>query len=182
MLELLTRPWPWYVAGPLIGLTVPALLLVGGKRFGISANLRTACAIVAPGKVEFFRFDWKRAAGWNLAFALGVLIGGVLAGALYGVIGTAVAVAALSVWVIRRLELRTLGGEPIDIPPKVWGRGGTRYWAGGTLFGFGWALTGACPGPLFALLGAGVGAIALAIVSAVAGVWVYGYLRPRLPH
>ena len=61
MLELLSQPWPWYVAGPLIGLVVPALLIVGNKMFGISSNLRTACAIVAPGKVEFFRFDWRRA-------------------------------------------------------------------------------------------------------------------------
>lgn len=82
MIELLSRPWPWYVAGPLIGLIVPMLLLVGGKMFGISANLRTACAIVAPGKVEFFRFDWKRAGGWNLAFALGIVIGGFIAGML----------------------------------------------------------------------------------------------------
>jgi uncharacterized membrane protein YedE/YeeE len=100
---------------------------------------------------------------------------------MYGVIGSAVAVAALSVWLIKKLRLKTLGGEEIDIPPKQWGTG-TRYWAGGTLFGFGWALTGACPGPLFALLGAGVGVILLAIVSAVAGAWVYGALRPRLPH
>ena len=82
MMELLTSPWPWYVAGPLIGLIVPALLVVGGKMFGISANLRTACAIVAPGKVEFFKFDWKRAGGWNLAFSLGILIGGFLAATL----------------------------------------------------------------------------------------------------
>ena len=102
---------------------------------------------------------------------------------MYGVIGSAVAVAALSVWLIKKLRVKTLGGEEISIPPKQWGTGiGTRYWAGGTLFGFGWALTGACPGPLFALLGAGVGVIVLAIASAVAGAWVYGALRPRLPH
>lgn len=80
MMEMLSRPWPWYVAGPLIGLMVPALLIAGGKMFGISSNLRTACAIIAPGRVEFFRFDWRRAGAWNLAFALGILIGGVLAG------------------------------------------------------------------------------------------------------
>ena len=79
MLDLLSRPWPWYVAGPLIGLIVPALLVIGGKMFGISANLRTACAIVAPGKVDFFKFDWKRSSGWNLAFAVGIVIGGFVA-------------------------------------------------------------------------------------------------------
>lgn len=82
MTELLTSPWPWYVAGPLIGMIVPALLLVGGKMLGISSNLRTACAIVAPGRVEFFNFDWRRRAGWNLAFAAGILIGGFIAGGL----------------------------------------------------------------------------------------------------
>jgi uncharacterized membrane protein YedE/YeeE len=101
---------------------------------------------------------------------------------MYGVIASAVLVAALSVQIIRRSGATTRAGEPIVIPPKQWGRHGTRYWAGGTTFGIGWALTGACPGPLFALLGAGVGAIAVAIVSAAAGAWVYGYLRPRLPH
>lgn len=80
MIELLSRPWPWYVAGPLIGLVVPLLLLLGNKQFGISANLRHACAIVVPGDVEFFRYDWRRVGGWNLAFIVGVLLGGFIAG------------------------------------------------------------------------------------------------------
>ena len=100
---------------------------------------------------------------------------------MYGMIGSAVAVAALSVWLIKKRRVKSIQGEAITIPPKQWGKG-TRYWMGGTLFGLGWALTGACPGPLFALLGAGVGVILLAILSAVAGAWVYGALRPRLPH
>jgi uncharacterized membrane protein YedE/YeeE len=101
---------------------------------------------------------------------------------MYGVIGSAVLVAALSVAAIRRLGARTLGGEEIRIPPKSWGCFGTRYWLGGTLFGVGWALTGACPGPLFALLGAGVAPVVMAIGAAIAGAWVYGALRPKLPH
>jgi uncharacterized protein len=100
---------------------------------------------------------------------------------MYGVIATAVLVAGVSLERLRRRGTRTLDGEPIRVPPKAMGRG-TRYWAGGTLFGLGWALTGACPGPLFALLGSGVGVMAAAIVSAVAGTWVYGHLRSRLPH
>ncbi len=100
---------------------------------------------------------------------------------MYGIIGSAVAVAALSVFVIRRWRLPTLAGEQIVIPPKALGRG-TRYWLGGTLFGLGWALTGACPGPLFALIGAGNTVIVIVLLSALAGTWLYGALRPRLPH
>jgi uncharacterized protein len=100
---------------------------------------------------------------------------------MYGIIGSAVATAALSLQLIKRFRIRALNGDPIAIAPKVMGTG-TRYWLGGTLFGLGWAFTGACPGPLFALLGNGVGVMSVAIVSAVAGTWVYGALRPRLPH
>jgi uncharacterized membrane protein YedE/YeeE len=100
---------------------------------------------------------------------------------MYGIIASAVIVSAVSLLIIRRYGVKTLGGEPIVIPPKAMGRG-YRYWIGGGLFGVGWALTGACPGPLFALVGNGVSVIAVAIVSAIAGTWTYGYLRPRLPH
>ena len=71
--------WPWYIAGPLIGLFVPALLLIGNKVFGISSNLRHLCSAIVPGKVEFFRYDWKKTGLWNLVFLGGVLIGGFLA-------------------------------------------------------------------------------------------------------
>jgi uncharacterized membrane protein YedE/YeeE len=100
---------------------------------------------------------------------------------MYGVIGTAVVTAAIALHLIRRMGLRAATGAPITIPPKEMGRG-TRYWLGGTLFGLGWALVGACPGPLLALLGSGIGMFAVTIASAVAGTWAYGALRPRLPH
>ena len=100
---------------------------------------------------------------------------------MYGVIGSAVLVATLGMQGIKRFGLRALDGQRIVIPPKTLGRG-TRYWLGGTIFGLGWALVGACPGPLFALLGNGVGVIAVAILSAIGGTWSYGALRPRLPH
>jgi uncharacterized protein len=70
--------WPWYVAGPLIGLFVPALLLAGNKRFGISGNLRHLCSAIIPNKLEFFRYDWRRTGLWNLVFLCGLLIGGFL--------------------------------------------------------------------------------------------------------
>jgi len=100
---------------------------------------------------------------------------------MYEIIASAVVVAAASVAVIKKLRLKTLSGEPITIPPKNLGLG-VRYTVGGTIFGLGWALTGACPGPLFALVGNGVTVMLAAIVSALAGTWLYGWLRPRLPH
>lgn len=78
MIEWLKQPWPWYVAGPLIGLTVPALLILGNKHFGISANLRHACAMCFPADIKFFKYDYKREL-WNLFFVGGALGGGFLA-------------------------------------------------------------------------------------------------------
>jgi uncharacterized protein len=100
---------------------------------------------------------------------------------MYGTIMAAVATAALSIAILRRIGAQTLSSETISIPPKTLGKG-YRYWIGGTLFGVGWALTGACPGPLFALVGGGMSVYAVAALSALAGTWLYGYLRPRLPH
>lgn len=78
MLELIKQPWPWYVAGPLIGLTVPALLLLGNKHFGISSSLRHICAACIPANIPFFKYNWKKEA-WNLFFVLGILVGGFVA-------------------------------------------------------------------------------------------------------
>ena len=100
---------------------------------------------------------------------------------MYEIIGSAVVVAAISVALIKKLGLKTVSGEPITIPPKNLGHG-IRYAVGGTIFGLGWALTGACPAPLFALLGNGVTVMIVAIGSALAGTWLYGFLRPKLPH
>src|SRR5690554_3327142 len=80
LLEYLKQPWPWYVAGPLIGLTVPALLLLGNKSFGISSSLRHICAACVPAKIPFFSYDWKKES-WNLMFVLGILLGGFLTAA-----------------------------------------------------------------------------------------------------
>jgi len=78
MLETIQQPWPWYVAGVLIGLTVPALLLLGNKHFGISSSLRHICAACIPGNISFFKYDWKKEI-WNLFFVAGVVLGGVVA-------------------------------------------------------------------------------------------------------
>jgi uncharacterized membrane protein YedE/YeeE len=79
MMNWFNAEWPWYVAGPLIGLFVPALLLAGNKTFGISGNLRHLCSALLPSRLEFFRYDWKSTGLWNLVFLAGVLIGGFLA-------------------------------------------------------------------------------------------------------
>jgi len=100
---------------------------------------------------------------------------------MYGIIGSAVVVAMISVQIIKRRKLRAMDGSDIVIPPKQMG-GGTRYWLGGTIFGLGWALTGACPGPMFALVGNGVTVMVITILSALLGTYAYGVLRPKLPH
>lgn len=100
---------------------------------------------------------------------------------MYGILGSAMLTAFVALRVLRWLDVRTVRGEPIVVPRKTLGRG-TRYWAGGILFGVGWAFTGACPGPLFALVGSGTTVFVAVAIAALAGTWTYGYLRPRLPH
>lgn len=100
---------------------------------------------------------------------------------MYGVIGLAVAVAALSVQLIRRFSVPNVFGEPIVVEPKEWSRGHSQ-WLGGTIFGIGWALLGACPGPVYALVGSGVSVMIVALLSAIGGAWAYGHLKPHLPH
>lgn len=100
---------------------------------------------------------------------------------MYGVLGSAVTVAAVSLAVLKHLGASAVTGELICVPPKEMGRG-YRYAIGGTLFGIGWALTGACPGPLFALIGAGSSVFVVVAVSAIAGTWTYGLVRATLPH
>jgi uncharacterized membrane protein YedE/YeeE len=78
MFEILKNPWPWYVSGPLIGLAIPVLLLIGNKTFGISSSLRHICAACLPSDISYFRYNWKKES-WNLMFVLGILIGGFLA-------------------------------------------------------------------------------------------------------
>ncbi len=98
---------------------------------------------------------------------------------MYGVIGTAVVVGLVSVQVIKRFKIKTLAGEPIAIADKKFHKGQV---FGGLIFGLGWAITGACPGPLFAQIGSGFGVIAVTLLSAIAGTWVYGFFQDKLPH
>lgn len=83
MFDVLMQPWPWYVTGLVIGLMVPLLLVITGKNFGISSSLRHACAAVLPGKASYFAYDWRTQGGWNIAFAAGIVLGGLIAGVFF---------------------------------------------------------------------------------------------------
>lgn len=98
---------------------------------------------------------------------------------MYGIIGSAVVVGALSVFLIKKFKIKTIYGEEIIFHPKKFNKGQI---FGGLLFGLGWAITGACPGPLFAQIGAGATVVVVTLLSAIVGTWVYGLLREKLPH
>lgn len=98
---------------------------------------------------------------------------------MYGIIGSAVVVGAISVWIIKKFKIKTIYGEEIYFHPKSFNKG--QIW-GGFIFGLGWAMTGACPGPMYAQIGMGASIFLVMLLSAVAGTWTYGYFRDKLPH
>lgn len=147
LIRWLSQPWTWYVAGPLIGLFVPALLLAGNRLFGVSSNFRHLCAAALPGQVEFFKYDWRESGAWNLVFALGILAGAVLASLFLG--GNADVPLAASA----RDSLGALGIHDFSglVPSELFtwsalatGRGIFMIVGGGFLVGFGTAYAGGC--------------------------------------
>lgn len=98
---------------------------------------------------------------------------------MYGIIGSAILVAMTGIFVIKRLGLKSINNEPIVIPDKIF-HWGNVY--GGLIFGLGWGITGACPGPLFAQIGSGFSVVIVTLLSAIAGTWTYGLLKDKLPH
>ena len=98
---------------------------------------------------------------------------------MFGVIGSAVLTGLIAVWLIKKFHIKTITGEKIELPLKKFNKGQIY---GGLIFGFGWAITGACPGPLFAQIGSGFSVIIVTLLSAIAGTWMYGLLREKLPH
>lgn len=98
---------------------------------------------------------------------------------MYGVIGSAILTGMISVLIIKKFNIKTIYGEKISIAPKKFNKGQIY---GGLIFGFGWAITGACPGPLFAQIGTGAFAVIITLLNAIFGTWVYGYFREKLPH
>src|SRR5918995_2151158 len=146
MSHLLTGPWPWYVAGPLIGLFVPALLLLGNRQFGISSNLRHLCAATFPGRVDFFRYDWKGSGAWNLAFMTGILAGGAAAALVLGI--PDVAISPDTRTALQRLGVQDFTGlvprELFNWQALLTARGLALIVGGGFLVGFGTAYAGGC--------------------------------------
>ena len=142
LIAVISGPWPWYVSGPLIGLTVPLLYLFGGKRFGVSSSFRHVCSAVLPAsKAEYFRYPWRQLGGWNLAFVLGMMAGGFLAVGVFSAPDASVAVSQATV-----SDLAALGiaHEPGLAPPSLfrWGAlvtipGLAVILLGGFLVGFG---------------------------------------------
>lgn len=180
-MNFLLEPWPWYVAGPLIGLIVPLLLLLGGKPFGISANLRHMCAAVVPGDLAFFRYDWRKDGGWNLLFALGILIGGFIGSQWLMPQGYAVAIADST-----RAELNALGIQDHSglMPVELFSwralssaRGFIVIVLGGFLVGFGARWAGGCTSG-HAI--SGLATLQLPSLVAVAGFFLGGLLMTHL--
>jgi hypothetical protein len=140
------REWPWYVAGPLIGLFVPALLIAGNKLFGISSNLRHLCSAIAPGGLEHFRYDWRKVGLWNLVFLAGVLIGGFLVFHSGG--ARDVAISAETRNALTALGIHDFSGvaphELFSWHALLTLRGFVSIVAGGFLVGFGTAYAGGC--------------------------------------
>ena len=146
MLDALSRPWPWYVAGACIGLTVPTLLLLGNKSFGISSTLRHICAACLPSNIPFFTYNWRKEA-WNLFFVAGVLLGGVIASQFLS------NPEPLRIATSTRADLEALGvrdftglmpGDLFSTGNLFTGKGLAFFVFGGLLVGFGTRWAGGC--------------------------------------
>lgn len=146
MLEFIKQPWPWYVAGPLIGLTVPVLLIIGNKSFGISSSLRHFCAICVPANIPFFKYDWKKEI-WNLFFVAGILIGGFVGTFLLGN-PNEIIIAPETVNDLKALGVTSFSGlMPTDIfsfANLFTLKGFIFFVLGGFLVGFGTRYAGGC--------------------------------------
>ena len=145
-MQWIFEPWPWYVSGPIIGLTVPILLILGNKLLGISSSLRHTCAAIAPAKIPFLQYNWKEES-WNLFFAAGILVGGFIGGVLLSN-DQPVAISAETIRDIQALGIQSFDGL---IPSDVYNwetlfsaRGFVVIVLGGFMIGFGSRYAGGC--------------------------------------
>jgi uncharacterized protein len=145
--ELLHRPWPWYVTGPLVGLVAVGLLVIGNKPFGVSSSLRHLCAAFAPGDVAYFRYDWRGVGLWNLAFIVGVVVGGFVGGVLLADLHP-IAITPAAQASLTALGIHDFAGL---VPRELFSwrvlstlKGFVMIVGGGFLIGFGTAYAGGC--------------------------------------
>lgn len=145
-MEWFITPWPWYVSGPLLGLFVPILLLLGNKQLGLSSSLRAVCAATLPANLEFFKYDWRTSGLWNIALALGILAGAAIVCATIGVPTPAIAEQTRDALIA--LDVHRVAGL---VPDEVFSwqslgtfRGAVCVLGGGFLVGFGAAYGGGC--------------------------------------
>lgn len=143
----LTDPWPWWIAGPAVGVTVPILLVLSGKRFGISSSFQHVCAAVLPSKTKYLSYPWRQVGGWNLIFAFGLIVGGALAVALSGGPWR----VALAPETIQDLAALGVAHEAGLVPPSLFSWQALTSWpgailmiGGGFLVGFGARYAGGC--------------------------------------
>ena len=146
ILELLQKPWPWWVAGPLIGLTVPALLILGNKSFGISSSLRHMCAACIPANIPFFSYNWKKEI-WNMFFVGGIFLGGIIAGFLLTnpepIVVAPTLASDLAAYGITNYN-HIVPADLFSWPALLTLRGFIMMVAGGFLVGFGTRYAGGC--------------------------------------
>lgn len=144
----MSQPWPWYVSGPLIGLIVPLLLLVGGRQFGVSANLRHLYAACGLSRNPFFTYDWRREGAWNLVFALGLVLGGFIAVGVLSPGGVTPAISEATRADLATLGVTDTGGlvprQLVSWPALATWPGFLTMVVGGFLVGFGARWAGGC--------------------------------------
>jgi uncharacterized protein len=139
VIELLSHPWPWYVAGPLIGLVVPFVFWYGGRKWGVSSSFRHLCALSVPAGIEYFRYDWRRKGGWHLAMVGGLIVGAALATWLLRSPDPFVAISDATRADLRALGLTDLGGL---LPREIFSWQGLASPGGAIVIGVGSFLVG----------------------------------------
>ena len=145
MIQFLKEPWPWYIGGPIIGLCVPILLLIGNKPLGATGAMRAMCAAILPSRAEFFSYDWRAAGAWSIALVSGILAGAIIVAVSGGVVTPAISPATTEA--IAALNVPVNGIAPATLfswSSLVTLRGLAFIIGGGFLVGFGSAYAGGC--------------------------------------